>query len=324
MSELGRLQAVHRRALGLFALIAVVACTAESPPGVTPSPITAPATATVGGEQGLTPVDFERGQSDHEPPDLAAKLDEVLAANSATYGLVVALVPTGEEVRRNQTREFRSASAYKALLALVVLQQVEAERLSLEQIIVVTEPDAAEPEPAGGLAPGESTSVRGALEAMMRVSSNAAAFALLRQLGRSAFNRALRDLGLSATRVPLLNDESPRSGDTVTESVTTPEEMAEVMGRIAQATLLQPLAQMELEMLLRLPEELDAVVSGLPAEAEVYTKIGELSDAINVAGWVQTRHGPVVISLFSEGTDPGSARLVIGEVAIAAYTYFNR
>jgi hypothetical protein len=55
----------------------------------------------------------------------------------------------------------------------------------------------------------------------------------------------------------------------------------------------------------------------------VYTKLGELDDAANVAGWVMTSRGPVVLAVFSEGTDPGSARETIGQLARLVYDAFN-
>jgi beta-lactamase class A len=193
--------------------------------------------------------------------------------------------------------------------------RVQENRLALDQTVVVTGADAREPEPAHGASLGDEITLRQALTSMMSISSNASAYAVLRLLGRAEFNRALSDLGLHNTRVPLIDDAEDGDG----RSVTTPHEISSFVRRLVEGSLLAPAGETEMRALLRLPEHLDAVVYSLPSDVEVSTKIGEVEDASNVVGWVETPTGPIILAIFSEDTDPGAARAVIGQIASIAY-----
>jgi beta-lactamase class A len=279
-----------------------------SAPAVASPPV--PATAPL--MPGLTPA--EVGQSS----ELQARVEEILAGSPGVYGVVVEAVTRPERVEVQAERVFRAASVYKILVAYAVLQQISVGRVSLDDQVVVTEREAQELEPAGGLAAGETATIRQALRAMMGVSSNAAARVLLRLVGPPEFQQRLRELGLVQTRIPAAEDST-----TDTPSTTTPTEMARVARGLATGALLSGPAQAELEELLRLPESLDPVPQQLPRQAVAFTKLGELDDASNVVGWITTPQGPVVISIFSEGTDPGTARATIAELTQALLAHFG-
>jgi len=253
------------------------------------------------------------------PLGLAAELDALLDGVDGTFGVVVESPGTRESFRRNDTRSFRSASVYKLFLAAIVLSKVEAGSINLTQSLTITEDDAFEAEPAGGAELGQEMTVREALTSMMGVSSSSAAFALLRLLGRPSFNQALSDLGLRNTRVPEVDPAQTGGGGSSTGAVTTPAGTAYLVRLLMDGSLLRAAGAAEMRALLKIPEDLDAVIYSLPDDAEVYTKIGELEDASNVAGWIVTPGGPVILSVFSEGTDPGSARSMIGQIARAVY-----
>src|SRR5439155_1211065 len=74
-----------------------------------------------------------------------------------------------------------------------------------------------------------------ALETMVSVSSNAAAHALLRLVGRETFNQAMEQLGLTQTRVPEVEDGS--------EATTSAEDVAHLLRLIAQRQGLSASAQ---------------------------------------------------------------------------------
>src|SRR5207302_7033987 len=112
-----------------------------------------------------------------------------------------------------------------------VLRKTEAGALQLDDQLPIEDADALEAEPEGGVAPGETPTIREALAAMLSISSNAAAHAFLRTLGRHEFNLSLAQLGLNQTRVPELtgsdDDLSP------TEAVTSAADMAHLLRVIA-------------------------------------------------------------------------------------------
>jgi beta-lactamase class A len=250
---------------------------------------------------------------------------DALEDRQGTYGLVVDATRTGEQVAVQADRVFRAASVYKIFVAYAVLREAEAGRLNLDQPLLLTEADNLEAEPAMGLELDQRVTIREALAAMLVDSSNLAAHGLLRLIGRAQFNHTMAALGMPSTRVPILDEVPPwpEDGPAPEAAVTTPGEMARFLRRIVQGELLREPAAAQLAAWLRQPEELDPTVVSLPAQAEVFTKLGELDDAANVAGWVMTRQGPVILSIFSEGTDPGSARELIGTLSAQIYTYFN-
>jgi beta-lactamase class A len=233
---------------------------------------------------------------------------------------------TGERVAIAADRSFRTASVYKILVAYAVLREVQQGRMSLDDQLVLTEADNLEVEPAAGLAPGQTVTIRECLAAMLTASSNLAAHRLLRLLGRANLNHVLAGLGMTVTRVPLLDEASPwpDDGPAPDAATTTPEEFGRFLRMLVRGDLLAEAERRALAEWLREPEALDPVADSLHRQAEVFTKLGELEDAANVVGWVTTRRGPVVLAIFSAETDPGGARETIGRLARQIYDYFER
>jgi beta-lactamase class A len=257
---------------------------------------------------------------------LNTQLAIVLEDREGVYGVVADAMDRREQVDVQADHPFRAASVYKIFVAYAVLHEVDLGRLTLDQPLVLADEDDREPEPASGLELGQIVTVREALAAMLGVSSNLAAHRLLRLVGRSNLNHLLARLGLKVSRLPILEEVSPWPEDGVAPdaAMTTPAEMAHFLHRLLSGKLLRDPSRMELANGLQVTEELDPVARGLPNSAAVFAKLGELEDAANVAGWVNTRQGPVVLAMFSEGTDPGTARETIGQLAIRIFDYYNR
>jgi beta-lactamase class A len=245
---------------------------------------------------------------------LAATVAQVLREAGGTYGIVLEDQATGERVEHNSRRVFRSASVYKLAVACEALRRVDGARLDLADALVIGPEDAIEGEPAGGPGPGDALTVREGLRAMLAVSSNTAAHALLRRLDRSQFNAAIQMVGLRATRVPIEPDEY---------SVTTPADMAHLLGLLARGEILSDASRRELRELLALPKPLDPLADALPPRIPVFSKTGDLESATNVAGLIEVPTGTVTLSIFSEDVDPGAARQTIGEVARAVYAAYR-
>src|SRR3954451_5573607 len=251
-------------------------------------------------------------------PSLAAKVALILQdAQEAggTYGMVVEHQASGARLVHNPSRVFRSASIYKLALACEVLLRVDAARLGLKDPLVIEPDDAVEEEPAGGPGPGEEVTVQEALRAIMGVSSNTAAHALLRQIDRSQFNSAVQALGLRATRVATQPDES---------SITTPADTAQLLGLVARKEILSDESLRELRQLLALPKPSDPLADALPPGTRVFSKTVDLESASNVAGLIELPTGTVTLAIFSEDVDPGDARKTIGEIARAVSEAYSR
>jgi beta-lactamase class A len=196
-----------------------------------------------------------------------------------------------------------------------VLRQVDAGRFKLDDRLLIEPRDTVEPEPARGLDAGDEVTVREALRAMLGVSSNSAAHALLRLLDRTRFNASLRALGLRDTRVPLGHDEV---------ATTTPADMALLLRELARGSVLRYESSAELRRLLTPGQDLNALADALPDDVEVLSKAGNLERASNVAALVSTAQGPVIICVFDEDVDPGDARQTIADLTRAVYAHHAR
>jgi beta-lactamase class A len=203
---------------------------------------------------------------------------------------------------------------YKIAVAYEVLRQADRGALGLADPLMVEDEDVVEAEPAGGLAPDEEVSVWAALEAMMGVSSNSAAHALMRLVGRGQINASLTALGLHQTRVPL---------DATESAVTTAADMAQLFDLLATDRLLAANSRAALRTLLALPEEVDPLVACLPPGTQVLSKVGNGERASNVSGLVETPRGPLIISVFDDDVDPGEARATIEAIALAAWSIYS-
>jgi hypothetical protein len=172
---------------------------------------------------------------------------------------------------------------------------------------------------AGGLAPGDVPTVREALEVMISVSSNAAAHALLRTLGRHDFNMALASAGLHDTRVPELDGSDQSDLDS---AVTTAADISHLLHEVARARGLSSAMQAELLRLLSSGGPPDALRETLPEEVTVLDKTGNLDDASNVGALLQSARGAVLLVVLNRGVDPGDARAVIARLGRTAYENF--
>src|SRR5690242_6492525 len=136
-------------------------------------------------------------------PVLSGALDGLLPDEDLTdYGLVLEDLSTGARIGINGSQTFPSASLYKLGVAWIALRRVDAGVLSLDAPIMIEDTDTVEPEPYGGFGEGDTPTLRDALAAMLSISSNAAAHALLRMIGRDVFADEMDRLGMTQTRVP--------------------------------------------------------------------------------------------------------------------------
>jgi beta-lactamase class A len=249
------------------------------------------------------------------PGPLDGVLANVKPDPTADYGLIIEDLSTGVRLAINEDRVFPSASVYKLPLAWYVLQQAEAGDVRLDDQLTILDEDAAEVEPDGGFAPGESPTLREAIEQMIGVSSNSAAHALLRTVGRREFNAGMDRLGLTQTRVPEVDDG-------VSEAVSSASDIAHLLRLLAQRQGLSSANVTLLRDALGQPQFPDALRETLPDEVLILDKTGNLDDASNVGALLSTARGTVLFVVLDEDVDPGDARSVIAQLGRAAYEAF--
>jgi beta-lactamase class A len=248
---------------------------------------------------------------------LAAELDPLVQDAAGRYGVLVEAQASGARYEHQAAAVFRSASVYKLPLAVEVLRRLDRHELSLDDRLTIEAEDATEAEPRGGVYPGDTITVEQALQTMTGVSSNAAAHALMRLIGRAQVDQSWALLGWHTTLVPTV--EPSDDSDDAPAAVTSAADMADLLDRLLRGQLLSVTNSLRLLQLLSAPDQLDPVGPALPDGTEHVGKTGNLDDASTVAGVVYTPTGPLIVVVLDEGVEPASARAVIGGLAATAY-----
>jgi beta-lactamase class A len=242
-------------------------------------------------------------------PTLDGLLDGLVPDGGPAYGLVLEDLGSGARTAINDGQTFPSASLYKLAVAWLVVRQVDAGTLSLDAPMAIEDDDAVEVEPRGGFASGAAPTVSEALEAMLSVSSNAAAHAFLRVLGRSNLNQEMDRIGLSQTRVP--DDDG--------EAVTSAGDIARLLRLISTSPELSVTAKEVLARGMANIAPPDALRDTLPDSVGVFDKTGNLDDSSNVGALLETSRGTAIVVVVDSGVNPGDARAVIAQMGQIAY-----
>ena len=131
---------------------------------------------------------------------LQSNIQSYISGLGATYGVSVVNLSDGSVVAVNDESLFPTASLYKLLVMYRVFQAVNRGNLSLNDRVTIRAADLAAGESAAGFSPGDAPTVGYALNRMITVSSNAAAYALTRVVGGwSQVASAAGELGMYNT-----------------------------------------------------------------------------------------------------------------------------
>jgi beta-lactamase class A len=241
-------------------------------------------------------------------PLLDGLLDGLVPDDSDAYSLVLEDLASGARTTINADQTLPSASLYKLGLAWATLREVQAGALDLDASLAIEDDDAVEPEPYGGVGVGDTPTVRDVLAAMLTVSSNASAYALLRTIGRDNFNQEMDRIGLHQTRVP---DDGP--------ATTSASDIARLLRLIATSPELNDASRSNLAEHMANVAPPDALRDTLPDGVGIFDKTGNLDDASNVGALLETDHGTAILVVIDTGVNPGDARAVIAQAGQIAY-----
>lgn len=176
---------------------------------------------------------------------------------------------SGRRIGIDDDSRYAMASTFKLPLAAALLWQVDHKAFGLERTMPIAQGDLVPPAPAveAKLAAGATTmTIRELCAAILTVSDNAAANALLRGIGGpSALTAFMRTIGDTATRLdrfePELNSNQP--GDP--RDTTTPRAMVDSMLKIfTQDVLSLPSRALLIDWMAAASTGLDRVRAGLP------------------------------------------------------------
>jgi beta-lactamase class A len=243
-------------------------------------------------------------------PILDGLLSSLVPDSSSEYSMVLEDLGSGARTSVNATQTFPSASLYKLGVAWAVMRRVDAGTLSLDSTVTIEDDDAVEPEPDGGMAIGDQPPIQDLLAAMLSISSNASAHALLRVLSRDAFNVEMERIGLHQTRVPDDDDGT---------AVTSAADIAHLLRLIATSSELSPSAHALIAADMANIAPPDSLRDSLPESVGIFDKTGNLDDASNVGALLETPSATAILVVIDTGVDPGDARAIIAEAGQVAY-----
>jgi beta-lactamase class A len=253
----------------------------------------------------------------HEPATstdsaLQAQVEQVLSDRQGEYGVAIRDLDTGATVLVNADASFESASTYKVIVMYEVYQAMAQGTLSADDAVTVTEADLSDDDPDPEQYLGQTWTVADALNAMITVSNNTAAFALTRLVGGwDVIYAAAADLGMS--------------GSDFHDGYfwTTPSDMMAFFQALASGQLISANASNRMVDLLEQQEVNDRIPALLPAGTPVAHKTGDLPGVKNDVGIVYGPGGSYVIAVFSQDADEDEATNVIAQISLLAYQHYG-
>lgn len=248
-----------------------------------------------------------RAAPSREDARLGRAIEHALGDDLPHTSAAVRRLSDGRTASVDGDREFYAASTFK----LAVLYEAERRRslglLNLDDEIQISEEDLAEdlgtindvPAEAGG-----GVRIRTALHAMITISDNASANALLHLLGGESIDRTLRELGLTHTSV------------NTHDLPTTAGDMAILMQAIVEGRGVSAEARDEMRGFLSAQLTRDGIPAGLPRGVPVGNKTGTWEGATHDIAFVDAPGGTYVIAILS---DRGWEWAPIERVSAAVY-----
>ncbi|HET8657111.1 MAG TPA: serine hydrolase [Longimicrobiaceae bacterium] len=273
------------------------------------------------------------------PKTLRSALEARIARHHGVVGLALLDPVTGEMLSIRGDETFPTASAIKVPILVALFHRIETKKdLKLSDPIYLL---ASDQMPGSGVLSLLDTPLQltlgDAAKLMIAVSDNSATNLVVDKLGIRHINARMDTLGLPHTK--LWAEVFKGSGTTIAPDslekyglgVTTPDEMAKLLGMIYRGEAVSPEASKQMVAML---EEQRAGVQEIPrympAETKVAHKTGETNEVRNDIAIVYNPDGrDYVLTIFTKENEDQSWRLdndamvMIGELARVVQTALN-
>lgn len=238
---------------------------------------------------------------------LQASLEQSVSGQDADYGIYVLDLKSGKSVVVAPDGNFPAASMYKLLVMYRVFQAFDRRTLSPDQPITITGDDLDPNNPEDVFSAGDTPTVAYALNQMITVSDNAAAWALTREVGGwPSVITAAAELGMKNTGF-------------TDDFHGTPRDFAHFFHLLAERQLVSPAASDQMLALLAQQTVNDRLPALLPAGASVAHKTGELPGVRNDGGIVHCGGESYVVVMMSQNGDPDQEVATEAQMSRAIY-----
>lgn len=245
--------------------------------------------------------------------ELGKKIDDALAGTSGTYSVIVKDLNTGATYTRNPDREYDTASLYKLWVMGETYQQIQEGKFTEETKVSGTvealnktfgiSSESAE------LKEGEfSMTIKEALEKMITISHNYAAYMLTQKIKSASMKSFLADNGLTHSKV------GPDPKATAADMSLFLEKLYKKQLGTAENSqkMLELLARQQLN---------DRIPKYLPKDIRVMHKTGELDRVKHDVGIVSAPTGDYILVLMSDSSDQLAAAERLANVSKGVYEY---
>lgn len=211
-------------------------------------------------------------------------------------------------------------SLYKLPLMAEVMRQARAGRLRLGQSIE-TLPEYEFGEPPGGVPPGTRLSVEDALAAMVGVSSNAAALALIELVQPDELAAAPARFGMPATAIDVQTVGG--KGRYEIDARGSARDALQLLVKLDREQLVGPEQDRKMLDLLMGQKIVDRIPVLLPPDVPIAHKTADLDGFTHDAGIVYLPGRPFAIAVLAQGLNPLDGKAAVSEIARIAFEYFR-
>lgn len=275
-------------------------------------------------EIAVSPIPEEQVAGSTTPPtaiqafggDLEKAIDEALAGTTGTYAVVVKDLRTGKTYTKNENTSFETASLYKLWVMGETYRQIADGTLTEETGMKnsVTELNkifnlASE---SAELKEGDiSLTVKDALEKMITVSDNYAAYLLMTKVKTSNVRSFVEKNNFSHSSI----GPDPK---------TTASDMALFLEKLYKNELGSKESTEKMLGLLSRQRLNDRIPKYLPKSVKTMHKTGELGGMKHDVGIVSGPTGDYIIVLMSDSNNPQAAAQRLAKVSENVYKYFEQ
>lgn len=231
---------------------------------------------------------------------LRPEILEMVSEVEGTFGLVIRIVETGEEVEFNGDETFPAASIIKLPILVEALRQKTERSLSFDERMTLREEDKVE---GSGvlkeITPGLALPLADLLTLMIIVSDNVAANIAIDRIGIENVNRYMRYLGLQKTVLQrkLMDFEARRRG---LDNITSPGDMADLLQKLVTKTMLNEESCEDALRIMKRQQVRDRIPRYLPVGTPVAHKTGEIAGIRHDVGVVFVRNRRYIMSAMSK------------------------
>ena len=245
-------------------------------------------------------------------------IDTIISAaesEGARVGLR-AILPDGTRIGHRENEIFVAASTIKIAIMIQLYRMVDAGETTLDQTHVMQESDIS---PGSGimqgLHPGVELTLNDVNYLMMSISDNTATNILIEHCGRENINATMRELGLKDSYLarPMRGGPAPEGER---ENVATPAEFAHIIGTILNGKAASAEICMAMLEVLKTQANSRRIGRYVPKDMEWGSKTGSHVTTVNDVGFIMTKDGPLIISVYGELLPD----VVSGEILIAEIT----